>query len=123
MTRTVCRVVAGLVAASGAAVVLSAAPTALADPPPPNCTAADLAGIAAGVAAGTSTYLWTHPEVNAFYSALEGTSKENILAEQKSYLAANPQVNAEITAIRQPMLDAKVRCGSTPESIDLDPDT
>ena len=123
MTRTVRRVVAGLVAASGAAVVLSAAPTALADPPPPNCTAADLAGIAAGVAAGTSTYLWTHPEVNAFYSALEGTSKENILAEQKSYLAANPQVNAEITAIRQPMLDAKVRCGATPESIDLDPDT
>ncbi len=122
MTRTVRRVVAGLVAASGAAVALAAAPTALADPPP-NCTAADLAGIAAGVAAGTSTYLWTHPDVNAFYSSLEGTSKENILAQQKTYLAANPQINAEITAIRQPMLDAKVRCGSTPESIDLDPAT
>ena len=38
-----------------------ASPAALADPP--NCTAADLAGVAAGVSAATSAYLFTHPEV------------------------------------------------------------
>lgn len=33
--------------------------TAAADPP--NCTAADLAGVMSGVSAATSTYLFTHP--------------------------------------------------------------
>lgn len=32
---------------------------------PPNCAAADLAGIAAGVAAATSAYLYTHPTSTA----------------------------------------------------------
>jgi heme-binding protein len=121
MTPTARRVVAGLVGAGAAAAVLAAAPTAIADPPPPNCTAADLAGIATGVTASTSTYLFTHPDVNAFYTGLEGQSRETIVAKQKEYLAANPQVKAEITAIRQPMIDAKLRCGSTPESLGLEP--
>lgn len=45
-----------------AGAVTATAPTAVADPP--NCTAADLAGVAAGVSAATSAYLFTHPDVN-----------------------------------------------------------
>ena len=102
-----------------AALVVAVAPGAAADPAP-NCTAADLAGIAAGATASTSTYLFTHPDVNAFFTGLEGSSRETILARQKKYFAANPPLKAEMTAIRQPLLDAKLRCGSTPESLGIE---
>ena len=47
-------------------------------------------------------------------------NRETILARQKEYFAANPQVKAEMTAIRQPLIDAKLRCGSTPESLGIE---
>ena len=58
-----------LSAAVVAGVMLVAAPAALAEDPP-NCTAADMAGVAAGVSAATSAYLFTHPDVNAFVTGL-----------------------------------------------------
>lgn len=58
---------AGMIAG---AMVFGSVATAAADPP--NCTAADLAGVMAGVSAGTSSYLFTHPEVNAFFTSLKG---------------------------------------------------
>jgi heme-binding protein len=94
------------------AMLLAAAPSALADPPP-NCTAADLAGVAAGVSASTSAYLFTHPDVNFFFSNLEGAPRETIRTEVKTYMDANPQVKAELTGIRQPLVDIKNRCGDT----------
>jgi heme-binding protein len=96
------------------AVLLAAAPSALADPPP-NCTAADLAGVAAGVSASTSAYLFTHPDVNAFFTSLEGADHETIKAEVQKYMEANPQVKAELTGIRQPLVDIKNRCGEGPD--------
>ncbi len=75
MSRTLSTVRYGMVpafaaGAVGIAVGLFSPATAAAEPPPrpPNCTAADLAGIASGVAASTSTYLFTHPDVNDFYT-------------------------------------------------------
>ena len=119
------RVVAGALGAGaiGGAMLFGALPSAMADDPatnPPNCTAADLAGVMSGVNAATSTYLFTHPDVNAFFTGLEGSRREMILARQKEYFAANPQVKAEMTAIRQPLVDAKLRCGSTPESLGVE---
>ncbi|BBZ01307.1 membrane protein [Mycolicibacterium chitae] len=78
---------------------------------PPNCTAADLAGVAAGVSASTSAYLFTHPEVNDFFTGLEGQDRETIKSEVQTYMDANPQVKAELTGIRQPLTDLKNRCG------------
>jgi hypothetical protein len=52
------------------AMLSTGAGSALADPP--NCTAADLAGVASGVSAATSAYLFTHPDVNNFFSRLQG---------------------------------------------------
>ncbi|CRZ17031.1 heme-binding protein [Mycolicibacterium neworleansense] len=112
------RVVAG-VAGAGAvagAMLFGAIPSALADPAnnPPNCTAADLAGVASGVSASTSAYLFTHPDVNNFFTSLEGLPREEVRTKVHDYLEANPQTKAELTGIRQPLVDLKNRCGEAP---------
>jgi hemophore-related protein len=101
------------VLASGAVVLLAAAPSALADPP--NCTAADMAGVRAGVSAATSAYLFTHPDVNAFVTGLKGQQRDQALAAVQEYLDARPQEKAEIRAIRQPLADLRDRCGADSE--------
>lgn len=93
------------------AVLLGALPTAAAQPQPPNCTAADFSGVAAGVSAASATYLFTHPEVNAFFTDLHGDPPDQIEDDVDAYLVANPQVFAELTAIRQPLVDLRDRCG------------
>ncbi len=95
------------------AMLLAAAPSALAAPPP-NCSAADLAGVSSGVSASTAAYLFTHPEANAFFSSLEGAPRESVRAEVKKFLDANPQTRAELQGIRQPLVDIKNRCGVAP---------
>jgi heme-binding protein len=109
------RAVAGVIG-TGAVVgaILVGAPVALADPPP-NCTAADLAGVAAGVSAATSAYLFTHPDVNAFFTGLEGAPRDTIRSEVKQYLDYNPSVKADLQGIRQPLVDLKNRCGNAPD--------
>ena len=113
------RVVAG-VAGAGAvagAMLFGAIPSALDDDPannPPNCSAADLAGVASGVSASTSAYLFTHPDVNNFFTSLEGLPREEVKTKVHDYLEANPQTKAELTGIRQPLVDLKNRCGEAP---------
>jgi len=77
-------------------------------------TAADLAGVASGVSASTSAYLFTHPDVNWFFTSLEGLPRDQVRAKVKDYLAMNPSVQADMTGIRQPLVDLKNRCGSAP---------
>jgi hemophore-related protein len=116
--RTARRVVAGAagIGAIAGAMLFGAAPAMAqpAPPPPlpPNCTAADLAGVAAGVSASTSAYLFTHPPVNDFFTSLEGQSHDAIRPQVQEYLNANPQVKADLTGIRQPLTDLKNRCGT-----------
>ncbi len=92
------------------------AATAAADPPPrpPNCTAADVAGVAAGVAASLSTYLYTHPDLNGFYTDLQDRPKDQIRDDVQQYFNANPQEQADLENIRQPMVDVRQRCQWTP---------
>jgi hemophore-related protein len=103
----------GAAAVSGA-VLLGAAATAVADdgvPAGPNCTAADLAGVMAGVTTATSAYLFTHPEVNTFFTSLKGMPREEMRGRVQAYLDANPRVRDEIGAIREPSLAFRERCG------------
>lgn len=107
----------GLVAgALGAATLFGALPQAFAneDPAanPPNCSAADLEGVRAGVSASTSAYLFTHPDLNAYMSGLGGMSREDTATKMAGYLAQHPQEQAEMTGIRQPLVDLKTRCGA-----------
>ena len=110
---TVRRAVAGALGggALAGAVLFGALPMAAAQPVPPGCTAADFSGVAAGVSASSSAYLFTHPEVNAFFSTLHGDPPASIKGDVAAYMAANPQVAGELTAIRQPLVDLKNRCG------------
>lgn len=113
------RAVAGALGAGAFAGVMmfGALPSAMADDPalnPPNCTAADLAGVASGVSASTSAYLFTHPDVNFFFTSLEGLPRDEVRTQVTDYLNANPVTKAELTGIRQPLVDLKDRCGSAP---------
>lgn len=112
------RVVAGGIAAGAvsAAMLFAAAGPAMAEPedpapaPLPNCTAADLAQISAGVAAATSAYLFTHPDVNDFFTNLKGESRSDARDQLKQYMDANPQTHADLQGIRQPLVDFRNRC-------------
>ena len=112
-TRKARRAIGGTIGAGAvaSALLVGMAPSALADPP--NCTAADLAGTAAGVSAATSAYLFTHPDVNAFFTGLEGTPRDTLRSQIQQYLDANPGVKADLSGIRQPLTDLRERCGST----------
>jgi hemophore-related protein len=92
------------------ATLIGTAATAAADPP--NCTAADLAGVMSGVNAGMSSYLFTHPDVNNFFTSLKGMSREQMRTEIATYADANPQVRDEILAVRQPAADFRDRCNA-----------
>ena len=112
--RTAQRAVAGAIGtgALAGAMLFGALPSAMADEPP-NCTAADLAFTAAGVSKGTSDYLFSHPDVNYFFTGLEGKNRDAVKAEVETYMNANPIVKGEMTGIRQPLVDLKNRCGDS----------
>jgi hemophore-related protein len=91
--------------------------TAIAAADPPNCTAADLANVMSGVNAGTSSYLFTHPDVNAFFTSLKGKNRDDMRTDVQAYLDANPQIRDELRAVRQPASDFRDRCNAPlPES-------
>src|ERR1700742_23190 len=92
------------------ATLIGTAAIAAADPPP-NCTAADLAGVMSGVNAGMSAYLFTHPDVNDFFTGLKGKPRAEMRTEISNYFDANPQVRDEIKAVRQAASDFRDRCG------------
>ena len=102
----------GLVAG---AMLFGAAATATAEPPPPPvpppCTAAELARVMSGVTFDTSNYLTLHPNVNDFFTSLKGQPRDQIRDQVQTYLDANPQVQDELQAIRQPSVDFRERCG------------
>lgn len=104
-------------AAIGAGAVASAfliggASTALAAPPPPapGCSAADFEQLRSQVAAATADYMFTHPDVNAFFSSLKGQPRDQMRNDVKNYMASNPQVQSDLAGIRQPLRDMKARC-------------
>lgn len=117
--RTARRAVAGAVGTGAIAggVLFGALPPAAADDPaqnPPNCTAADLAGVSSGVSASTSAYLFTHPDVNWFFTGLEGLPRDQVRSKVQDYLNQNPETKVDLTGIRQPLVDVKNRCGAAP---------
>ncbi len=100
---------AAAVLGAGALLFASSGP-AQADDLPPGCTTADMTGVMSGISAAMSAYLFTHPDVNAFFSGLQGQSKAAVRDQTEAYLNANPDVRADIDAIRQPSRDFRDRC-------------
>ena len=92
------------------AAIIGTSATAAADPP--NCTAADLAGVMSGVNAGTSSYLFTHPDVNDFFTSLKGKTRDDMRSAVQTYMQQNPQVSDELKGVRQPAEDFRNRCNA-----------
>jgi len=86
---------------------------------PPGCTVADVTNVAAGVDAAITAYLFAHPDVNNFFTGLQGQNKDAVRAQAQSYFQTNPQVKAELDAIRAPSVDLRNRCGIPPAAIIL----
>jgi hemophore-related protein len=82
--------------------------------PAPGCTAADLAQVSGTVGTAMGVYLFSHPDVNNFFTGLRGLPNEEIRGDVQNYMNANPQVESEINGIRQPLTDLKNRCDYQP---------
>lgn len=112
------RVMVGVIGAGAVAGTLlcAGAGSAAAEPQPrpANCTAADVAGVATGVGAALSTYLFTHPDLNDFYTGLQDAPKDQLRDDVQNYFKANPQEQADLENIRQPLNDIRQRCNWTP---------
>jgi hemophore-related protein len=81
---------------------------------PPNCSAADLEGVRAGVSASTAAYLFSHPDLNDFMSGLQHMTREQVVAKVKDYMTTHPGEQADMAGIRQPLVDIRDRCGAPP---------
>ena len=95
------------------AILVGGASSASAEPPPPappGCSAGDLAQVSGSVGTAMSGYLFTHPEVNDFFTSLRGQPNEELRGNVQTYMDAHPQVESEITGIRQPLTDLRNRC-------------
>jgi heme-binding protein len=82
--------------------------------PAPGCTAADLAQASGTVGTAMAGYLFSHPDVNDFFTGLRGQPNEEIRGDVQNYMNAHPQVESEINGIRQPLTDLKNRCDYQP---------
>jgi hemophore-related protein len=112
----------GTSAMSGA-MLLGGGSLAFADPAPeppppaapaPGCTAADLAQASGTVGTAMGGYLFSHPDVNNFFTGLRGLPNEEIHGDVKKYMDANPGVESDINGIRQPVTDLQNRCDYHP---------
>jgi hemophore-related protein len=109
------RRVAVAVLSAGAA-LFSGAGTATAAPGP-GCTAADIAAVESQVAAAVAGYFFTHPEVNNVFTSVHGMPSSQAMSTVQAYLAANPQTQAEIDAVRSPVQDLRNRCNIPPDGL------
>lgn len=100
----------------GTAVLAFADPTPAPPPPPPppGCTAADLAQASGTVGTAMADYMFSHPDVNNFFTSLRGRPNEEIRGDVQNYMNANPQVQSDINGIRQPLTDLRNRCDFQP---------
>lgn len=110
------RTAASVLGAGG--VLLGLAAPAVADAPP-GCTTADFTNVATGVNAATTAYLFTHPNVNAFFTGLQGQSKDSVKTQVTAFMQANPQVQAELQAITAPGDELRARCNVPDEVVIL----
>lgn len=113
--KLVARRAAAAVLGAGAVLMIGAG-TAVADPAP-GCTAGDITAVEGQVATAMAAYFFTHPDVNAVFSGVQGLSKAEAASKIKAYLAANPQTQNEINAIRGPVFDLRSRCNIPTNSV------
>jgi hemophore-related protein len=50
--------------------------------------------------------------VDNFFTGLKGQPRDQVGGQVQKYLDANPTVNTDLQAIRQPSVDFRQRCGA-----------
>ncbi len=70
-----------------------------------------------GVSAAMTAYLFSHPDVNNFFTSLHSQPKADVRSQTQAYLQANPQVRAELDQIRAPAVDLRNRCNIPPSAL------
>ena len=124
MLLTSCRALVRVIStgAMAGAMLLGGASLAFAQPTPappppvpaPGCTAADLAQASGTVGTAMADYMFSHPDVNNFFTSLRGKPNQEIRGDVQDYMNANPQVQSDINGIRQPLTDLRNRCDYQP---------
>jgi hemophore-related protein len=104
--------VAGAMLFGGA--VAFADPSPAPAPPAPGCTAGDLAVASGTVGTAMGDYLFSHPDVNDFFTSLRGLPNNEVHDKVQTYMDANPQTETEINGIRQPLTDLRNHCDLGP---------
>ena len=85
--------------------------------PVPGCSAADVTSVETGVAGSLTGYLFSHPDVNNFFTGIQGLPTQDAFTQTRDYLAANPGIKSDIDAIRQPVLELRTRCNMPTNSL------
>jgi hemophore-related protein len=100
----------GLLAFGSAAIIT---PVANAQPATDTgtCSASGIATTSSTVSASTSTYLASHPETNDALTRIVTQSQAEPTEALRAYFAQNPQVETDLRAINQPVLDLSNQCG------------
>ena len=101
----------GLLAFGSAAII---APVANAEPDTAdtnNCSVSAIANTSSTVSASTSTYLVANPEANEALTAIATQPQEQATEAFRTYFAQNPQVESELQAINQPVVELVSQCG------------
>ena len=101
----------GLLAFGSAAII---APVANAEPDTAGtntCTVSGIANTSSTVSASTSTYLASNPEANDALTEIATQPQEQATEAFRAYFAENPQVQTELQAINQPVVDLASQCG------------
>jgi heme-binding protein len=91
---------------ASAAIVM---PTANAQPD--TCSASSLANTVSSVSASTSSYLAAHPEVDQALTDIAKQAPAQAEEAYRAYFANNPQVETDLKAIQQPVVDLSTQCG------------
>lgn len=107
---------AGGLVALGSALI---SPTANAQPAPgvepdTTCSVSAIANASSTVSASTSTYLASYPEVNEALTEIAiapQDSPEAATEAFRAYFAQHPQIETELRAINQPVVDLSNNCG------------
>jgi hemophore-related protein len=78
---------------------------------PEECTASGIANTVSAVSASTSSYLASHPATNQELTNIAKLPSAQAQVSYRTYFDNNPQVDTDLKAIQQPVVDLSTQCG------------
>lgn len=85
-----------LVALGASAMLVPGIPGSAAADPQPKCTTADMTAVMSGVSAALAACLVTHPDVNDFFTGLQGLPKNEVATRTRCNLPQRALILADL---------------------------